>query len=207
MGDWFHWLNLIGVAVCAISGTLMAYQKRMDGFGVIVLASVTAIGGGTLRDIMLDVPVFWIVEPDYVYSTLFAAIGTIVWLRFSPRFPYHYLLIADAFGLALFNVVGLEKALVHGTPMVVAIAMGTITGVFGGLLRDVICREVPLVLVGELYAFTCICGGLVYALCAHIGIDSQLCGLGALITTVLMRLGAMRWHWQLPVFSADKSGP
>jgi len=111
MFDWFHWLNLAGVAVCAISGTLMAYQKRMDGFGVVVLASATAIGGGTLRDVMLDVPVFWIADTDYLYTTLIAAFIPIIWLRISPRFPFHYLLIADAFGLALFNVVGIEKAL------------------------------------------------------------------------------------------------
>ena len=98
MTDWFHWLNLAGVAVCAISGTLMAYQKKMDGFGVVVLASVTAIGGGTLRDIMLDLPVFWIKDTDYLYTTLGAALLTIAWLRISPRFPYHYLLVADAFG-------------------------------------------------------------------------------------------------------------
>ena len=73
MTDWFHWLNLAGVAVCAISGTLMAYQKKMDGFGVVVLASVTAIGGGTLRDIMLDLPVFWIQNTDYIYTTLIAS--------------------------------------------------------------------------------------------------------------------------------------
>lgn len=130
----------------------------MDGFGVIVLASATAIGGGTLRDMMLDVPVFWIADNDYLYTTLIAAFIPIIWLRLSPRFPYHYLLIADAFGLALFNVVGIEKALANDTGIAVAIAMGTITGVFGGLLRDVICREVPLVLGGELYATTCIVG-------------------------------------------------
>lgn len=203
MSDWFHWINLAGVAVCAISGTLMAYQKKMDGFGVVVLASVTAIGGGTLRDIVLDIPVFWVQDTDYLFSTLGAAAVTIAWLRLSPRFPYHYLLIADAFGLALFNVVGMEKALIHDAPMSVAIAMGTITGVFGGLLRDVICREVPLVLNGELYAITCILGGLAYACLHYSGLDSQFCALVAVIVTVLVRLGALRWHWQLPVFKSE----
>ena len=200
MFDWFHWLNLAGVAVCAVSGTLMAYQKRMDGFGVIVLASVTAIGGGTLRDVMLDLPVFWVADTDYLYTTMIAAFIPVIWLRISPRFPFHYLLIADAFGLALFNVVGIEKTLANDGGMAVAIAMGTITGVFGGLLRDVICREVPLVLNGELYAMTCIVGGFVYALCHYFGLATQWCGMISLSVTVLMRLGAMRWHWQLPVF-------
>ncbi|MCW8093349.1 trimeric intracellular cation channel family protein [Alteromonas sp. ASW11-130] len=204
MGDWFHIINLAGVAVCAISGTLMAYQKRMDGFGVVVLASVTAIGGGTLRDMVLDLPVFWVQNTDYLYITLLAAFITIIWLRFSPRFPYHYLLIADAFGLALFNIVGLEKALMVDAPMAVAIAMGTITGVFGGLLRDVICREIPLVLNGELYAITCIVGGLGYAIAYYMELSSQVCMTLALVITILMRLGAMRWHWQLPVFHSEQ---
>lgn len=198
--DWFHWLNLAGVAVCAISGTLMAYQKKIDGFGVIVLAAATAIGGGTLRDLMLDVPIFWIQDTDYLYVTIVASLATIVWLRNSVRFPYHYLLIADAFGLALFNVVGLEKALDNGAPMVVAITMGTITGVFGGLIRDVLAREVPLVFDGELYAITCIVGGLVYAGLHTLGIAALWCGIAALVTTVLLRFGAVKWHWQVPVF-------
>lgn len=207
MIDWFHWINLAGVAVCAISGTLMAYQKRMDGFGVVVLASATAIGGGTLRDVMLDVPVFWIADTDYLFTTLIAALIPVIWLRVSPRFPYHYLLIADAFGLALFNVVGIEKALASDTSMAVAIAMGTITGVFGGLLRDVICREVPLVLNGELYAITCIAGGIVYGIGLSLSLPVQWCGLGAVITTVLLRLGALRWHWQVPVFKSEANPP
>jgi len=201
--SWIHILNLAGVAVCAISGTLMAFQKRMDGFGVVVLASATAVGGGTLRDMMLDLPVFWIEDTDYLYVTCIAALITIIWLRLTSLFPYHYLLVADAFGLALFNVVGIEKALGTGAGMAVAIAMGTITGVFGGLLRDVICREVPLVLSGELYAITCIVGGGAYALFYTLQLPDIWCVVAALVTTVCLRLGAMRWHWELPVFRTE----
>lgn len=200
MTDWLHWINLAGVAVCSVSGGLMAYQKRMDGFGVIVLASVTGIGGGTLRDLMLDVPVFWTVDPDFLWAVLLAALLTIVWLRITPRFPYHYLLIADAFGLAFFNVVGIEKALDIGAAPVIAIAMGTITGVFGGMLRDVIAREVPLVMEGELYALACIVGGIVYTSCHTAGLPSWHCAIAAMITTLIIRLMAMRWHWEWRVF-------
>nr|WP_026294500.1 trimeric intracellular cation channel family protein [Salinimonas chungwhensis] len=203
MENWVHALNLAGVAVCAISGTLMAYQKRMDGFGVVLLASATAIGGGTLRDMMLDLPVFWIEDTDYLYVTFAAAFITIIWLRLTSMFPYHYLLVADAFGLGLFNVVGIEKALSIGSGMAVAIAMGTITGVFGGLTRDVICREVPLVLNGELYAITCIVGGAAYALLYYLNLPDTWCVTAALATTVILRLGAMRWHWELPVFKSE----
>lgn len=202
MIDWFHWINLAGVAVCAISGTLMAHQKKMDGFGVVVLASVTAIGGGTLRDITIDVPVFWVVDADYLWATLVAALLTIFWLRITTRFPYHYLLVADAFGLAFFNVVGIEKTLNAGLDPIIAIAMGTITGVFGGLIRDVICREVPLVLSGELYALTCIVGGCVYMAGLSFGLPTIYCASAALVTTLLLRIAAMRWHWQWQVFKS-----
>lgn len=198
--DWFHWLNLGGVAVGAISGTLMAYQKKMDGFAVIVLAMVTAFGGGTLRDLMLDVPVFWTVNTDHIYTCLISATVVIIWLRISVRFPYHYLLYADAVGVALFNVVGLEKSLECEVPMIVAITMGTVTGVFGGLLRDVLCRKVPLVFGGELYAFTCILGGVVYALAYYAGLSANWCSSLAVVTTVSLRIAALRWHWEIPVF-------
>lgn len=200
MTDWFHWIDLAGVAVFAMSGTLMAYKKQMDGFGVIVLASVTAIGGGTLRDMILDLPVFWVKDPSFFYVILLAALLTIIWLRVSNRFPLRYLLVADAFGLAFFNVMGLQKALAYGASPFVAIALGTMTGVFGGLIRDVICREVPLVLKGELYATTCIMGGAAYLVAQAINLSNDYCMFAALLTTLLARLLAMKWHWHLPVF-------
>lgn len=200
MTDWFHWIDLAGVAVFAISGTLMAYKKQMDGFGVIVLASVTAIGGGTLRDMILDLPVFWVNDPSFFYVILLAALVTIIWLRVSHRFPLRYLLVADAFGLAFFNVMGLQKALEYGASPFVAIALGTMTGVFGGLIRDVICREVPLVLKAELYATTCIVGGGMFLLAQWLALPDFVCMLAALLTTLLTRFAAMKWQWHLPVF-------
>lgn len=201
MEQWFHWIDLAGVAVFAISGTLMAYKKQMDGFGVIVLASVTAIGGGTLRDMILDLPVFWVNDPSFFYVIILAALLTIVWLRLSHRFPLRYLLVADAIGLAFFNVMGLQKALEYGASPFVAIALGTMTGVFGGLIRDVICREVPLVLKGELYATTCILGGATFLLAQFFHFSNEICMLAAMVSTLGSRLMAMKWHWQLPVFN------
>ncbi len=200
MNEWFHWIDLAGVGVFAVSGTLMAFKKQMDGFGVIVLASVTAIGGGTLRDMILDLPVFWVRDPSFFYVILLAALCTIIWLRISHRFPLRYLLVADAFGLAFFNLMGLQKALAYGASPFVAIALGTMTGVFGGLIRDVICREVPLVLKSELYATTCIAGGAIYLLGQWLSLPDLYCMLAAVLTTLLSRLFAMKWHWHLPVF-------
>ena len=203
MDTWLHWVDLAGVAVFAVSGTLMAFKKQMDGFGVVVLASVTAIGGGTLRDMILDLPVFWVQDPSFFYAVIAAALITIVWLRFSHKFPLHYLLFADAIGLAFFNVMGLQKALTYGASPLIAIALGTMTGVFGGLLRDVICREIPLVLKGELYATTCVLGGGSYMLCHLFGLSIMICMGTGFVVTLSTRLMAMKWQWHLPVFSAE----
>lgn len=200
MNHWLHWIDLSGVAVFAVSGTLMAYRKHMDGFGAVVLASVTAIGGGTLRDMILGLPVFWVQAPDFLYAILAATAATIIWLRISHRFPYQALLVADAMGLAFFNVIGMQKALNYGTGVFIAIVMGTMTGVFGGLIRDVICREIPLVLKSELYATTCVFGGIVYALAQGTGMPLHYTMLAAMVATLLLRLAAIRWQLQLPVF-------
>lgn len=205
MHTWLHWVDLVGVAVFAISGTLMAYKKHMDGFGVVVLASVTAIGGGTLRDMILDLPVFWVQDPSFFYAIALAAFITIIWLRSKNTFPLRYLLFADAIGLAFFNVMGLQKALTYGASPLIAIALGTMTGVFGGLIRDVICREIPLVLKGELYATACILGGASYIMSLQLGLNTLYSMLIAFSLTLTCRLGAMKWHWHLPVFNPHDS--
>lgn len=202
MSNWFHWIDLAGVAVFAISGTLMAHKKHMDGFGVVVLAGVTAIGGGTLRDMILDLPVFWVRDPSFFYVIIMAALLTIIWLRVKQSFPLRYLLVADAFGLAFFNIMGLQKALTYGASPLIAVALGTMTGVFGGLLRDVMCKEIPLVLKGELYATTCIIGGATYLLCDMLALNTNICMLMGLCSTLLIRLGAMKWQWHLTVFES-----
>lgn len=200
MYSWIHWIDLAGVAVFAMSGTLMAYKKRMDGFGVVVLAAVTAIGGGTLRDMLLDTPVFWLRDPSFFYVILAAALGSILWLRNSERFPLRYLLLLDAVGLSVFNLIGLQKALAFGVNAAAAIVLGTMTACFGGLIRDVICREIPLVFQGELYATTCILGGFGYVIASKLGLHTQLCMLLAVGLTLSLRLMSMRWHWHVQVF-------
>ncbi|TDF35508.1 trimeric intracellular cation channel family protein [Alteromonadaceae bacterium M269] len=197
---WLHWIDLLGVAVFAISGTLMAYQQRMDGFGVVILASVTAIGGGTLRDIILNLPVFWTQDPSFLYAILLAAVATIIWLRFRQQVPMQFLLVADAIGLAFFNVMGLQKAVANGAIPFIAVVMGTMSGVFGGLIRDVICREVPLVLKSELYAVTCIVGGTLYFISLAVLDDLKVSMAVAVISTLSLRLLAMKYHWNLTVF-------
>lgn len=203
MSIWLHWIDLMGVAVFAVSGTLMAYKKQMDSFGVVVLASVTAIGGGTLRDIILDLPVFWVQDHSFFFAILVAAFCTIIWLRISHRFPLRYLQVADAIGIAFFNVMGLQKALTYGASPFIAIVLGTMTGVFGGLIRDVICREIPLVLKGELYATACIIGGVSYVTAQFFGLSTYSCMILGFAITLTIRLLAMKWHWHLPVFNPE----
>ncbi|WP_158972701.1 trimeric intracellular cation channel family protein [Paraglaciecola sp. L3A3] len=201
MFTWLHWIDLAGVAVFAIAGTLMAYKKHMDGFGVVVLAAVTAVGGGTFRDMILDLPVFWVQDPSFFYVIIIAAFVTIIWLRTRNTFPIKYLLFADAVGIAFFNVMGCHKALTYGASPLIAIVLGTMTGVFGGLIRDVICREIPLVLRGELYATTCILGGIAYMLSIYFELNTQICMIAGFVVTLTVRLSAMKWNWNLPVFN------
>jgi uncharacterized membrane protein YeiH len=197
---YFHWFDLLGIAVFAISGTLAAWRKQMDGFGVIVLATVTAIGGGTLRDLILDSPVIWLSNNSYFLAIFIAAGLTILAVRNRLVIPNNTLQIADAIGLAFFVIMGTQKALDHGTSGFVAIMMGTMSGVCGGMIRDVLCREIPMVFRGELYAITCIFGGLVYVQLLGFGLaqmPAMLAGMAALLT---LRLAAIRWHLTIPVF-------
>lgn len=199
MLDWFYITDLLGVAVFAISGTLLAFRKQMDGFGVVVLASLTAIGGGTTRDLILDVPVFWLHDPTYFMVIVGAAFGAIVWLRFKAYIPVNRLLFADALGIAFFTVLGAEKALNAGVSGFTAVILGTMTAVFGGMLRDVVAREVPLVLKSELYATTCLAGATAFVLLHPM--SPNLAMAVALVTTFSLRMGALKYHWSLPVFS------
>ncbi|MDX1705598.1 trimeric intracellular cation channel family protein [Pseudidiomarina sp.] len=194
----FYWIDHMGVAVFAISGTLLAFRKNMDGFGVIVLASVTAIGGGTVRDLILGLPVFWAHDPTYLYSILVAAIATIIWLRFRDYIHQKLLQSADALGVAFFTLMGASKAMEAGFSPVICVVMGTITACFGGMLRDVLARDIPMVLKSELYATTCIIGASIFVILEpYTPVVAVIAG-G--FSTLLLRFGAIRWQWSLTVF-------
>lgn len=198
--DYFHLLNIIGVAFFAISGTLLGHEKDIGGFGVVVVGSFTALGGGTLRDVLLNQPVFWIAQPDYLYATYAAIFTAVMFIRYLPDVSNYYMLLVDVIGMAIFNIVGIEKALIEGATMIVAITMGMTTGIFGGLMRDVICREVPLVMRDELYSTACFCGGLTYAALFLLNIPYMFCIIGSLFITVFLRLGALHFGWKPNIF-------
>jgi len=200
MNELLYWLDLFGIVVFALSGALMAGRYKLDPFGVVVLASVTAIGGGTIRDIILDTPVFWVANPIYLYVILVTAVLTILIIRRPKRIPKRFLLIADAFGLALFAVLGTEKALSLGVPISVAVVMGTITGVAGGMIRDVICNVIPMILRQEIYATAAILGGGLFALFQYLGWPDNLSLISAILSALALRLAAIYWRVSLPAF-------
>lgn len=200
MATYFFWFDLMGVAVFAVSGTLAAWRNQMDGFGVIVLASVTAIGGGTLRDLILDVPVIWINNNSYFYAIFIAAVATILLVRNRLTIPNNTLQILDAIGLAFFVIMGTQKALDYGTSTLVAIMLGTMSGVCGGMIRDVLCREIPMVFRGELYAVTCLVGGGVYTSLLALGAGQLYAMLAGMCALLILRLAAIKWHITIPVF-------
>lgn len=191
--------DLIGCAVFALSGAIMAYQKKMDGIGVIVLAAVTAIGGGTVRDLLLNVPVFWVSQPSYIYAIFIASLIAILWINSAKKLPEKALEIADAFGLSLFVVMGTAKALSFGVPPLTAAIMGTITGCFGGMIRDVLANEIPLIFRKELYAACTIAGSSAYVML--IPYFSAVISASIAFTIILvLRLMAIKWQLALHVF-------
>src|SRR5688572_2139917 len=198
-------LDLLGIGVFAVSGALAAGRKRLDLLGVFVLASVTAIGGGTVRDLLLDrQPIFWLADPTYLAVIVAAVAVTFTYVRWR-RPPLASLLVADALGLALFSVAGAQIAQNAGLPAVSVVLLGTMTGVGGGVIRDVLSVEIPFVLRrGNLYASTVIVGIAGYLVLESVGVGRQqaaLIGMG-LIATV--RFAAIRWELELPVLEVNE---
>ncbi|WP_095505032.1 trimeric intracellular cation channel family protein [Paraferrimonas sedimenticola] len=200
MNDWVYLFDLIGVAVFALTGALAAGRHRMDHFGVLVLAAVTAIGGGTLRDVILGAPVFWLTDSNYLLAIFATTLSTLILARSPPKLPRWILPVADACGLALFTVIGAQKALSLGASGESAVIMGVITGVGGGLVRDILCQRVPMILQREIYASASIVGGVSYTLLLHLQWPASVALYIAMISALGLRLAAIRWQLSLPAF-------
>lgn len=193
-------MDLFGVAVFAITGSLAAGKKHMDLFGVVVLATVTALGGGTLRDLVLGAhPVFWISAPVYLLIAVATAIITFFLVRFLGL-PLKLLSIADAFGLAVFTVLGTQKALDMGISSGIAVVMGIMTGVVGGMVRDVLSGEIPLILRREIYATASLCGAITFCIISCALQNQSLAAIASVIVTLALRLSAIKWKMSLPLF-------
>ncbi|WP_286264485.1 trimeric intracellular cation channel family protein [Thalassotalea atypica] len=200
MSELLFWLDIFGIIVFALSGALMAGRYQLDPFGVIVLASVTAIGGGTIRDIILNTPVFWVEQTYYLWIISATALLTIVFIRRPKRIPKRFLMIADAFGLALFAVLGTEKAISLGTSYTAAVVLGTITGVAGGMIRDVLCNVIPMILRQEIYATAAALGGALFVLMVHLQVPEYISIIVAVSSALTLRLAAIYWQVSLPAF-------
>lgn len=193
-------LDLLGIAVFAISGALVAGRKRMDVFGIVMVAIATAIGGGTIRDVILGIhPVFWIAEPIYVVVAALGALGAFV-ASPSIRFPLRPLLLFDAFGLAFYTVLGCQRTLETGVSTVIVVLMGMLTGVAGGIVRDLLCGEIPLIFRAELYATASLIGATLFAAMIELGVEMRVASVIAIAVGLLVRLAAIRWRLSLPVF-------
>lgn len=200
-----QFFDILGVAVFAVSGALAAARKRLDLLGVVVIAMVTAIGGGTTRDLLLDRAVFWTTQPRYLYVILTSALLTVAWTRrFRP--PDRALAIADALGLALFAISGAQIAERVGLPGIVCVIMGTITGVAGGMIRDVLTTEIPMVIRrGQIYATAAIAGIVAYlVLRGTFGLVEPVAAVLGMAVIAALRISSIAWGWTLPVFSLDE---
>jgi len=190
-------IEYIGTIVFAISGIRLAAAKGFDWFGAFVVGFVTAIGGGTVRDLLLGVTPFWMLSPAYLWCTLLGMIVVFIFNRQLVRLDLPFF-IFDAIGLALFVVIGIEKTLDLKYPFWVAITMGTITGIVGGVMRDNFINETPLVFRKEIYALACVMGGTVFAACYYFHLGHEMSELSAAGTILVIRILAIKYHWHLP---------
>ena len=199
--DIFFFFDLIGTAIFSISGALTAIKKEMDLFGVISLGLLTAVGGGTIRDILLvSTPVFWINNINYIIiSILFSVLTFIFYKGFSN--VSMILIMTDAFGLSVFSVLGTDIALKIGINPFICILMGILTGTAGGVLRDIMANEVPLIMREELYATIAFSGGLSYLFLQYTSINKEIIIILSILFTWILRIIAIKYKMRLPSFS------
>jgi uncharacterized membrane protein YeiH len=200
-------LEHFGIAVSAISGVLAARGKRIDLFGVLVLALVTAFGGGTVRDLLVgDFPVVWLRSPEFLLNATSVALLTFFTVRMW-NLPHNILLIADAFALALFSMLGAQKGIALGFSAPVTVLLGVVTGVAGGIVRDVLTGEVPLVFQPEihLYATAALAGAAAFVILVRLGLDEPIATPLGLAMVLGLRLLGIRWRLTLPLFEPSRS--
>jgi uncharacterized membrane protein YeiH len=199
-------LDWMGIIVFAVSGALVASRKQMDLFGFVLLGTVTGIGGGTVRDLLLGLPVFWVREPAYLLVCL-AVSATIFFTAHLARSRWRLLLWADALGMALFAVTGAERAALAGATPTVAIAMGVVTATFGGIIRDVLGGESPVVLSREIYVTAALAGAASFVGLSTLGLGRESALALGLLTGFLIRALAITRNWSLPRYRPRPGRP
>lgn len=196
--EYFKLIDILGTIAFAVSGVYAAMEKRLDLFGVIIIAFVTAIGGGTIRDLMIgDLPVSWIRNINYTFIILGTTAIVILFRNVMKNFQ-KTLLIFDSIGLGLFTILGIQKGIYFGLHPVVCVALGTITGCFGGVIRDMMVNNIPVIFQKEIYASACIAGGTVYFVLLMLGVNTEINEAISILCIFLIRIFAIRYDWQLP---------
>ena len=195
--DYILLVDILGVITFSISGVLSSLKKSMDAFGILIIAFVTSVGGGTIRDILIGSEVMWMQEMIYVYVIL---ITTILAVIFRKKLAYmrKSLFLFDTLGIGLYTVVGVEKGISYGFSAEICIAIGTMSACFGGVIRDTLCNEIPVIFRKEVYATACILGGLSYFLLLELNVPKGLIFIIAGIVVILVRLAAVVFKISLP---------
>lgn len=195
-------IEFLGTFAFAISGIRLASAKQFDLFGAFVIGFVTAIGGGTLRDLFIGVTPFWMTNPIYMWCTLAALVFTMIFYKYLVHLN-NTMFLFDSIGLALFVVVGTEKTLALGFAPWVAVAMGTITGSFGGMIRDILINEIPLIFRKEIYALACVVGAVIFTVFHALKFNLIITELFTAGVVIIIRALAVKYQWHLPILKGD----
>lgn len=194
----FQIIDILGTIAFTISGVLIAIDKRMDPFGVIIIGFVTAVGGGTLRDVLIgQTPVFWMNNMTFIYVILATTLVTVI-IKKHINYLRKSLFLFDTIGIGLYTVVGIEKGLLIGLHPIICIALGTMSACFGGVIRDILCNEIPVIFRKEIYATACITGGLIFFILRKFSADQNLNFVIAGLVVIVMRLLVVKFKIRLP---------
>ncbi|MEQ3661363.1 MAG: trimeric intracellular cation channel family protein [Flavobacterium sp.] len=194
----FQFLDIIGTLAFAISGALTGWHKKLDPFGVFIIAFVTALGGGTLRDVLIGkAPVGWVLDLTYVYIIILGFIATII-LKTRLEKLRISLFLFDTIGLGIFTIIGIEKGIDVGLHPIICIALGTMTASFGGVIRDILCNEIPIIFRKEIYATISICGGILFFMLNKLTLNTDVLYLVTSVFMIVFRLLAVKNKWYLP---------
>ncbi|HEV2831817.1 MAG TPA: trimeric intracellular cation channel family protein [Hanamia sp.] len=196
--EFLQLIDILGTVAFAVSGVFAAMQKKLDVFGILIIAFVTAIGGGTLRDMMIgDLPVSWMKDINYSIIILVTTAVVIFFNKTINNFQ-KTLLVFDSIGLGFFTILGIQKGITFGLHPAICIALGTVTACFGGVIRDISLNNIPLIFQKEIYATACIFGGCNYFLLLQTSLSIGLIEALCIVLIVLVRILAVRYNWSLP---------
>lgn len=199
----FEILDILGLIAFAISGTLIAIEKKLDIFGVFIIALVTSIGGGTLRDVLIGhTPVTWLTNLQTFYVIFFSTIGGIIFRKKLNHFRTSIFLF-DTIGIGVFTLIGIEKALLADLHPIMCVLLGTFTACFGGVIRDILCNEIPVLFHKEIYATACMAGGILFFILKYFGLNDDIVYVATAGIIVLIRILAVKKNWSFPTVTMN----